>query len=289
MNKQGVRFKRFLHSSFRSYRVTEWRKRSMVVLFAGSMILWGAWLLSRWQSVTVIVAFGLLTMALMVENFLVNVKIREEDGQELNPIWVRIGKHIPFKYAFPLVIGIITIPTILMFGLQGTSLIYAPVFPVALICSVNDALVLWAAQESKKKGRGLLEMSDTIQDEPPVRKCPMCDGRQDQPSWFLFKPAITTESVCHNAGSKNCLLCREPECNLSGMDFPKECLPMRAHVAVFKAGRYEPILDDPWTLREPKETSSEQDTRDRRVGAVMRTYLERGDSIIITKVTEETE
>lgn len=143
MSKQGVRFKRFLHSSVRSYRVAEWRKRSLVGLFAGSMILWVAWLLFIWQSFTAIVVYGLVTMVLMVENFLVNVKIRGEDGQELNPMWVRISKHIPFKYAFPLVVGIITIPTILTFGLWGTFSIYAPAFPVALICSVNDALVLW--------------------------------------------------------------------------------------------------------------------------------------------------
>ncbi|MCJ7455239.1 hypothetical protein MUP07_00670 [Candidatus Bathyarchaeota archaeon] len=54
----------------------------------------------------------------------------------------------------------------------------------------------------------------------PIHKCPMCDGRQDQPSWFLFKPEVTIESVCYNAESGNCLLCREPECNLSGMSFP---------------------------------------------------------------------
>jgi len=56
----------------------------------------------------------------------------------------------------------------------------------------------------------------------PVRKCPMCDGRQDAPSWFLFRPGITIENVCYNAESKHCLLCREPECNLCGMSFQKE-------------------------------------------------------------------
>ena len=38
-------------------------------------------------------------------------------------------------------------------------------------------------------------------------------------SWFLYKPEIEVHDVCHNAKSKHCKLCQEPECELCGIDF----------------------------------------------------------------------
>jgi len=32
-------------------------------------------------------------------------------------------------------------------------------------------------------------------------------------SFFLFKPHLSHEDVCHNEGSKHCLECEEPECD----------------------------------------------------------------------------
>lgn len=121
----------------------------MVILLVSSIILWVAWLQLTWQPFTVISSFGLVTMILVAENFLVNIKVRESGGQETNPVWVRIEKHMPFKYAFPLVIGIISVAGFLTVGLGahqglwGIPFIYAPALPVAIICSVNDVLVLW--------------------------------------------------------------------------------------------------------------------------------------------------
>lgn len=32
-------------------------------------------------------------------------------------------------------------------------------------------------------------------------------------SFFLFKHSLSHEDVCHNAGSKQCVECEEPECD----------------------------------------------------------------------------
>ena len=38
------------------------------------------------------------------------------------------------------------------------------------------------------------------------------------PSYFLFKSEIKTANVCHNANSKLCKKCFEPECELAGRE-----------------------------------------------------------------------
>jgi len=32
-------------------------------------------------------------------------------------------------------------------------------------------------------------------------------------SYFLIKPYLTKEEICHNEGSKNCVKCEEPDCD----------------------------------------------------------------------------
>lgn len=34
-------------------------------------------------------------------------------------------------------------------------------------------------------------------------------------SYFLYKPEIRKRDICHNANSKNCAKCHEPECDLA--------------------------------------------------------------------------
>jgi len=48
-----------------------------------------------------------------------------------------------------------------------------------------------------------------------VKVCPKCE-RPVYDSWFLFKTHIETRNVCHNAKSKLCEKCQEPECDLTG-------------------------------------------------------------------------
>jgi hypothetical protein len=138
-----------LHRLVRSYRVSEWRTRNLVALFVGAVVAWIAWIQFTLQPFTTTASFGLVTMALMVENFVVNVRVRKLGGRELNPMWRCIEKHIQFKYAFPLLIGAISLAAFLMLGsvlhigLWSIPLIYAPAFPICLICCVNDALALW--------------------------------------------------------------------------------------------------------------------------------------------------
>lgn len=40
-------------------------------------------------------------------------------------------------------------------------------------------------------------------------------------SYFLIKPKIEQHEICYNAGSKNCKMCEEGECELCGKDFEK--------------------------------------------------------------------
>jgi len=137
-----------LHHIIRSMRVSSWRKPSLISLVVGSIIVWVLWLQFTWQPVSIICKVGFITFGLVIENYFVNVKLRKLGAEELNPLYRRIEKHIPFKYAAPLLIGAASVAAFLSgvpldMGLWQIPLIFALVLPVALICSINDALVLW--------------------------------------------------------------------------------------------------------------------------------------------------
>jgi hypothetical protein len=157
-NKYPARVKRFMRSLVHSYRASKLRKHSTVVFLAVSTILWVAWLQLTWQPFTITSSFGLVSMILMTENYVVNVKCREQGGEELNPVWRRIEKHIQFKYAFPVAIAVISLAAYLALdwhflkGLWIIPFVYAPALPAAIFCSVNDALALWDGAQIEARG-----------------------------------------------------------------------------------------------------------------------------------------
>ena len=78
----------------------------------------------------------------------------------------------------------------------------------------------WPKWPARKNGKWLHQGFEPVPKESrEMRVCPKCE-RPVFDSWFLFKPKIRTHEVCHNAESKLCEKCEEPEC--AGQVYPKE-------------------------------------------------------------------
>ena len=60
----------------------------------------------------------------------------------------------------------------------------------------------------------LMELKAGKPDRRAVEYKSPCD-----PSYFLFKPNVRQDQVCHNAKTECCETCNEGECDLSGMKF----------------------------------------------------------------------